>query len=168
MTQLSTGLIYSPELNKLCYSNDFVVNSGLNLQNIASKLGIYAEYISDEERDLLYARSIGVKIFRETKKDFDYSLLEIIDVEQEIEKLIDTHQEYADIIASEFNYIKHTAHNILLLQISFLLKRHLDRLHTNVYLMRGSGISSFIFYAIGLNKVNPLKFGLDYKNFWNN
>jgi DNA polymerase III alpha subunit len=54
------------------------------------------------------------------------------------------------------------------LKIAFLLKRHLDSKNEKVYLMRGSGISSFIFYAMGLNKVNPLKFGLDYKNFWNN
>jgi len=168
MTQLSTGLIYSPELNKLCYSNDFVVNSGLNLQNIASKLGIYAEYISDEERDLLHARSIGIKVFTEEKNELDYSLSSDVDIEREIEILSIQNQEYSDIILEEFNYIKNTEHNILLLQIAILLKRHLDAMNTNVYLMRGSGISSFIFYAMGLNKVNPLKFGLDYKNFWNN
>lgn len=168
MTQLSAGLIYSPELNKLCYSNDFVVNSGLNLQNIASKLGIYAEYISDEERDLLHAQSIGIKTFTESKNELDYSLSEDVDVEREIEILLIQNSDYSDIIQEEFDYIKNTEHNILLLKIAFLLKRHLDNLNTNVYLMRGSGISSFIFYAIGLNKVNPLKFGLDYKNFWNN
>ena len=168
MTQLSAGLIYSPELNKLCYSNEFVVNSGLNLQNIATKLGIYAEYISDDERDLLHAKSVGIKTFTETENEFDYSLVEDVDVEREIEILLIQNPDYVEYIASEFDYIKNTEHNILLLKIAFLLKQHLDSLNTNVYLMRGSGISSFIFYAIGLNKVNPLKFGLDYTNFWNN
>ena len=53
MNQLSSGLIYSPDLNKMFYSNEFIVNSGLNLQSVSSKLGEYAEYISEDERDLL-------------------------------------------------------------------------------------------------------------------
>ena len=168
MNQLPSGLIYSPELNKLYYSNDFVVNSGLNLQDIATKLGIYAEYISEDGSDLLHARSIGIKTYRETKKEFDRTLSAEVNIDVEVKKLVSLYDEYSDLIIEEYNYIKHTEHNKLLLKIAFLLKAHLDNLHTEVYLMRGSGISSFIFYLMGLNKVNPLKFGLDYKNFWNN
>ena len=168
MNQLSSGLIYSPDLNKMFYSNEFIVNSGLNLQSVSSKLGEYAEYISEDERDLLYAKSMGIKIFDESVKEFDYSLTQTVHLDKEIEILKNHFEDYQDIIGEEYEYIKQTPHNILLLKIAFLLKRHLDKFNTNVYLMRGSGISSFIFYVMGLNKVNPLKFGLEYRNFWNN
>ena len=168
MKQISSGLVYHPELNKLFYSNDFIMNSGLNLQNVSKKLGLYAEYISDDERDLLYAKSLGIKIFDEKPKNFDYELSGLVDLDVEIKKLIEEKPDFEDFILEEFEYIKNAEHNLLLLKIAFLLKRHLDSKNEKVYLMRGSGISSFIFYAMGLNKVNPLKFGLDYKNFWNN
>jgi len=167
MYQLSSGLIYSPELNKLCYSNEYIMNSGLNLQSISERLGDYAEYISEDERDLLYAKSIGIKIFDESVNEFDHTLTQTVDLDREIEILKNKFEEYTDIIEEEYQYIKQASHNILLLKIAFLLKRHLDQFNTNVYLMRGSGISSFIFYVMGLNKVNPLKFGLEYRNFWN-
>jgi len=168
MHQLSSGLIYSPDLNKMFYSNEFIVNSGLNLQAVSNKLGNYAEYISEDERDLLYAKSMGIKIFDETVKEFDHTLISTVHLDKEIEILVNNFEDYADIIKEEYDYILQNKHNILLLKIAFLLKRHLDKINTTVYLMRGSGISSFIFYVIGLNKVNPLKFGLEYRNFWNN
>lgn len=168
MNEISSGLVYYPELNKLFYSNDFIMNSGLNLQNVSDNLGVYAEYISDDERDLLYAQSLGIKIFDETPKDFDYRLVGTVDLDMEIKNLLKEKPEFEDFILEEYDYIKNAEHNILLLKIAFLLKRHLDKNNSRVYLMRGSGISSFIFYSMGLNKVNPYKFGLDYKNFWNN
>ncbi len=168
MNQLSSGLIYSPDLNKMFYSNEFVVNSGLNLHSVSKQLGSYAEYISEDERDLLYAKSMGIKIFDETVNEFDYSLTQTVDLDREIELLKNDFVDYSDEIDEEYQYIKQTPHNILLLKIAFLLKRHLNKFNTNVYLMRGSGISSFIFYVMDLNKVNPLKFGLEYRNFWNN
>ena len=111
---------------------------------------------------------MGIKIFDESVKEFDYSLTQTVHLDKEIEILKNHFEDYQDIIGEEYEYIKQTPHNILLLKIAFLLKRHLDKFNTNVYLMRGSGISSFIFYVMGLNKVNPLKFGLEYRNFWNN
>lgn len=168
MNQLASGLVYYPELNKLFYSNDFIMNSGLNLQHVSENLGVYAEYISDDERDLLYAKTLGIKIFDEKPKDFDYRLAGNVDLDIEVKKLLEEKPDFEDFILEEYEYIKNAEHNILLLKIAFLLKRHLDKTNNKVYLMRGSGISSFIFYAMGLNKVNPYKFGLDYKNFWNN
>jgi len=168
MNQLASGLIYSPDLNKIIYSNEFIMNSGLNLHSVSEKLGNYAEYISEDNRDLLYAKSIGIKLFDESINAFDYTLTQTVDLNKEIELLKGDFEDYSDIIEEEYQYIIKTPHNILLLKIAFLLKRHMDKLKTNVYLMRGSGISSFIFYLMGLNKVNPLKFGLEYRNFWNN
>ena len=84
------------------------------------------------------------------------------------ELLKENNTEFQDVIQEEFEYVSQNEHNLLLLRIAFLLKRHLDKKSNGVYLMRGSGVSSYIFYAIGLNKVNPYKFGLDYKDFWNN
>lgn len=168
MNQLAEGLIYSDELNKMFYSNDFIMNSGLNLESVSDMLGDYAEYISDDERDLLYARASGIKTFDESVKGFNYSLSGLVDTDKEIEMLKDRKPDLADVIQDEYDYVKHNDHNLLLLRIAFLLKRHLDKTSNGVYLMRGSGVSSNIFYAIGLNKVNPSKFGLDYRNFWNN
>lgn len=168
MNQLASGLVFYPELNKLFYSNDFIMNSGLNLQHVSDNLGVYAEYLSDDERDLLYAKSLGIKIFDEQPKEFNYSLDGMINVDMEIKRLITDMPDFKDFILEEYEYIKNAEHNVLLLKIAFLLKRHLDSKNKSVYLMRGSGISSFIFYALGLNKVNPLKFSLDYKNFWKN
>lgn len=168
MIQLTEGLIYSKELNKFFYSNDFIINSGLSLDDVASLLGDYAEYISDDDRDLLYARSKGIKIFDEYAKDFEYSLSGFVDLDKEIEKLKANNPDVSDVIQEEYEFVSQNKHNVLLLRISFLLKRHLDNTSNGVYLMRGSGISSYIFYAIGLNKVNPYKFGLDYRDFWKN
>lgn len=168
MNQIANGLIYSNELNKLIYSNDFIMNSGLNLKDVSNVLGNYAEYISDDERDLLYARSNGVKTFDEQINNFNYSLSGFVDLEREIELLKDQNPNFSNIIQKEYDYVSKNEHNLLLLRIAFLLKRHLDKTSNGVYLMRGSGVSSYIFYVIGLNKVNPYKFGLDYKDFWNN
>jgi len=168
MDELAPGLIYLSDLNKLVYSNSYIINSGSKLSSISNDLGTYAEYISDDDRDLLYAKSIGVKVFNEIVNEFDYSLINDIDTDREIDKLKKQFSELSDLIEDEYDYIKLSAHNILLLKMAFILKKHLDSLNTSVYLMRGSGVSSFIFYLIGLNKVNPIKFGLDYKNFWNN
>ncbi len=168
MTQIAEGLIYSSDLNKIVYSNEFIINSGLNLETVSKILGDYAEYISDNEKDLLYARASGIKIFDETVKEFNYKLSGMVDIEKEIEQLKERNPHLSNVIQEEYNYINNHSHNILLLQIAFLLKRHLDKTSNGVYLMRGSGVSSNIFYAIGLNRVNPLKFGLDYRNFWNN
>lgn len=166
MYEVTEGLIFSEELNKLFYSNSYIINSGMNLEGVSDLLGDYAEYISDDDKDLLYARSTGINIFNESVKKFNYSLSNIIDVEQEIELLKEKKPNLSNLIDDEYNYIKNDTHKVLLLKISFLLKRHLDKTSNGVYLMRGSGISSNIFYAIGLNKVNPSKFGLDYRNFW--
>lgn len=168
MYQLALGLVYFPELNKLFYSNDYIMNSGMTLQEISDKLGIYAEYISDDEKDLWYAKSLDIKIFDETPNKFDYKLKGIINLDIEIDKIISEKPTLKDFVLEEYEYIKNAEHNLLLLKIAFLLKQHLDAKNEKVYLMRGSGISSFIFYVMGLNKVNPLKFGLDYRNFWNN
>jgi DNA polymerase III alpha subunit len=168
VNQLASGLVYYPDLNKLFYSNDFIMNSGMNLQHVSDKLGVYAEYISDDERDLLYAKSLGIKIFDEKPNEFDYKLSGMINLDVEIKKLVEEKPDFEEFILEEYDYIKNAEHNLLLLKIAFLLKRHLDSKDKKVYLMRGSGISSFIFYAMGLNKVNPLKFELDYRNFWNN
>lgn len=168
MNQLATGLVYYPDLNKLFYSNDFIMNSGMNLQQVSDKLGVYAEYLSDDDRDVLYAKANGIKVFDETPKDFDYKLSGMINLDAEIKRLVEEKPDFEDFILEEYDYIKNAEHNLLLLKIAFLLKRHLDSKDKNVYLMRGSGISSFIFYAMELNRVNPLKFGLDYTNFWNN
>ncbi len=166
MYQLSEGLIYSPDLNKLIYSNVFIVNSGLNLQTISEKLGDYAEYISEDDKDVLYARVSNIPIFEEIKKPFDYSLSYYIDIEKEIEMLLIQNPDFSRIIVEEYEYIKNAEHNMLLLRMAFILKKHLDKHSDGVYLMRGSGISSLIFYVIGINKVNPLIYGLDYKDFW--
>jgi hypothetical protein len=168
MNQLAEGLIYSEELNKLIYSNDFIMNSGLNLDNVSELLGSYAEYISDDERDLLYAKSNGIKIFDENLRSFNYSLSGFVDLDKEIEILKNKNVDFADVIQEEYDYVSQNEHNLLLLRIAFLLKKHLDKHSNGVYLMRGSGVSSYIFYAIGLNKVNPYKFGLSYMDFWNN
>ncbi len=164
--QLSTGLMYLPELNKVFYSNDYIINSGVDLKSISAKLGSFAEYISDDERDLLYAESIDIKIFDEEYKDFDYTLKSEIDLDSEITKLQELNPDYSDNINDEYEYVCKNEHNILLLKMAFILKNHLDRLKSNVYMMRGSGISSFLFYTMNLNRVNPLKFNLDYRNFW--
>lgn len=168
MNQLAEGLVYSDELNKLVYSNNFIMASGLNLQKVSEMLGSYAEYISDDERDLLYAKSNGIKTFDEGVRDFNYSLSGFVDLDKEIEILKSKKPDFADVIQQEYDYVCQTEHNVLLLRIAFLLKRHLDKNSNGVYLMRGSGVSSYIFYAIGLNKVNPYKFGLSYTDFWNN
>jgi len=167
MNQLAEGIIYSEALNKIFYSNDFVMNSGLNLEDVSEMLGSYAEYISDDEKDLLYARSMEINIFNETVKSFDYSLSGVVDLDKEIEILKKRHVDFSNVIQEEYEYVSKNEHNMLLLRISFLLKRHLDKTSNGVYLMRGSGVSSYIFYVIGLNRVNPYKFGLDYKDFWN-
>jgi|SaaInlStandDraft_4_1057021.scaffolds.fasta_scaffold55754_2 hypothetical protein len=168
MQELAEGLLYSDELNKMFYSNDFIMNSGLNLERVSDMLGSYAEYISDDERDLLYARASGIKTFDENIKSFNYSLSGLVDTDTEIELLKEENPSFGDVIQEEYDYVLQTDHNQLLLRMAFLLKRHLDKTSNGVYLMRGSGVSSYIFYAIGLNKVNPYKFGLDYRNFWNN
>lgn len=168
MHQLAEGLIYSNELNKIIYSNEFIMNSGLNLESISTMLGEYAEYISENSKDLLYARSSGIKTFDENVKAFNYKLSGLIDPEREIEILKERNPELSEIIDEEYDYVKKNEHNMLLLKMAFLLKRHLDKTSNGVYLMRGSGVSSYIFYVIGLNRVNPHKFGLDYRNFWNN
>ena len=90
MTQIAEGLIYSSELNKIVYSNEFIINSGLNLETVSKILGDYAEYISDNEKDLLYARASGIKIFDETVKEFNYKLSGMVDIEKEIEQLKET------------------------------------------------------------------------------
>lgn len=167
MYTLSTGVIYSPDLNKIFYSNEYIMNSGVNLQQVSDKLGVLAEYISDDERDILYAKSKGIKVFDETENSFDYTLTSYVDVEFEINELIRLNESNKKNILDEFNYIKQDTHNVMLLEMAFILKKHLDSVGSYVYLMRGSGVASFIFYLIGLNKVNPIKFGLDYKNFWN-
>lgn len=166
MIELSDGVIYSSELNKIIYSNDFIKHSGLNLSKVASLLGNYAEYISEDDRDILYARSNGIKTFDEEFNEFNYRLSGEVDLDYEIELLKDNNPDFSDVIQEEYDYVSKNAHNLLLLRISFLLKKHLDKTSNNVYLMRGSGISSYIFYVIGLNKVNPYKFGLDYRDFW--
>lgn len=166
METLTDGLLYCDELNKIIYSNDFIINSGLNLDDVSDLLGEYAEYISNDEKDSLYARSKGIKLFNEDVSTLNYSLSGFVDVEKEIELLKEKNPEFAEVIQSEYELVCQNEHNILLLKISFLLKRHLDKTSNGVYLMRGSGVSSYIFYAIGLNRVNPYKFGLDYKDFW--
>lgn len=168
MNRLAEGLIYSDELNKIVYSNEFIMNSGLNLKKVSELLGGYAEYISDDERDLLYAKSNGIRIFAEEENDFDYTLTGFVDLDKEIEILKSKNPDFSDAIQQEYEYVSQNEHNVLLLRIAFLLKRHLDKNSNGVYLMRGSGVSSYIFYAIGLNKVNPYKFGLSYTDFWNN
>ena len=168
MNQLAEGLIYSEELNKFVYSNDFIMNTGLNLESVSDLLGSYAEYISDDERDLLYAKSNGIKVFDEKLRGFNYSLSGFVDLDKEIEMLKSKNSDFAHVIQEEYDYVSQNEHNLLLLRIAFLLKKHLDKHSNGVYLMRGSGVSSYIFYAIGLNKVNPYKFGLSYMDFWNN
>ncbi len=168
MIQLAEGLIYSKDLNKIIYSNDFIVNSGLNLESVSELLGNYAEYISEDTRDLLYARSSGINVFDEKVKECDFTLSGYVNLDKEIEILKKNNFEFSNIIQEEYDYVSLNTHNLLLLRISFLLKRHLDKTSTGVYLMRGSGISSYILYVIGLNRVNPHKFGLNYKDFWKN
>ena len=168
MTQLAEGIVYSEELNKIVYSNDFIMNSGLNLEKVSDLLGSYAEYISEDERDLLYAKSNGIKVFDEKTKIFNYSLSGFTDLDKEIELLKSKNPDFSDVIQEEYDYVSLNEHNLLLLRIAFLLKKHLDKHSNGVYLMRGSGVSSYIFYAIGLNRVNPYKFGLSYMDFWNN
>jgi len=168
MIVLSEGLIYSEELNKIVYSNDFIVHSGMNLVKVSELLGRYAAYISEDNRDLLYARSLGINIFDEEVKEFDFTLSGCVDLDKEIELLKKNNPNFADAIQDEYEYVSLNEHNLLLLRIAFLLKWHLDKTSNGVYLMRGSGISSYIFYVIGINKVNPRNFGLDYKDFWKN
>lgn len=167
MRQIAEGLIYSIELNTVVYSNEFILNTGMDLTKVAGMLGNYAVYISDDERDVLYARSSGISIYDECVKQFNYSLLGFIDLDRDIELLKDKHPDFINAIEEEYEYVSKNEHNLLLLRIAFLLKRRLDKTSSNVYLMRGSAVSSYIFYAIGLNKVNPYRFGLDYKDFWN-
>jgi len=166
MRELTSGLIYSPDLNKLIYSNEFLVNSGLNLQSVYDKLGNYAEYISEDDRDLLYAKSMNIEIFNELPKNFDYTLLNEINLDEAIISLIKLYPQFETNILDEYEFVLRNDHNILLLKMAFILKNHLNKFKTNVYLMRGSGISSFLLYVMDLNKVNPCIFGLDYKDFW--
>lgn len=168
MTQLAEGLIYSEELNKIVYSNNFIMNSGLNLEKVSELLGNYAEYISEDQRDVLYARSSGINIFDEKVRELDFTLSGYVDLDREVEILKENNPDFTDVIQEEFDYVSLNEHNLLLLRIAFLLKRHLDKTSNGVYLMRGSGISSYIFYVIGINKVKPYNFGLDYKDFWKN
>lgn len=168
MQQLATGVVYSEELNKIVYSNEYIINSGVNLKKVSEILGYYSEYISDDDRDILYARVNDIPVFREDVKSFDYSLAGFVDLDKEIEYLKNKHPEFANIIQEEYEYVSQNEHNLLLLRIAFLLKKHLDNTSNGVYLMRGSGVASYLFYVIGLNKVNPYKFGLDYMDFWNN
>lgn len=168
MRLLVDGLLYSDELNKFVYSNTYIINSGLNLETVSKLLGDYAEYISDDEKDILYARTLGIKIFNEYQKEFDYRLVEDVDLNLEIQKLKNLNRDFSNLIQEEYEFILRHTHNELLLKIAFLLKRHLDKKSNGVYLMRGSGVASYLLYAIGLNKVNPRKFGLDYKEFWIN
>jgi hypothetical protein len=166
MTILAEGLMYSEELNKFIYSNDYVLNSGLSLDQVSKTLGVFAEYISDDEYDLLYARSTNIKIFNDVSNEFDYSLLYDVDLDYEIMMLKEKKCNCLRSIDDEYKYIRRHEHNVLLLKIAFILKNHLDKSSNGVYLMRGSGVASYILYVIGLNKVNPQKFGLDYKDFW--
>ncbi len=166
MYEIAPGLIFSEEMNKLIYSTEYIINSGLNLEEVSNLLGNYSQYISENDKDLLYARSTGIKIFDENVIPFNYTLSQYVDTDKEIERLKEIKPNLSNLIDEEYEYIKKHDHNLLLLRIAFLLKSHLDKTSTGVYLMRGSGVSSNIFYAIGLNKVNPSKFGLDYRNFW--
>jgi len=168
MNMLADGLMYSEELNKLIYSNNFIINSGLNLEKVSSLLGSYAEYISDDDRDILYARASDIKVFNENVTEFDYRLHGDVDLDLEIKALKDKNPDHCNLIQDEYEFVLRHEHNELLLKIAFLLKRHLDKQSKGIYLMRGSGVASYIFYAIGLNRVNPTKFGLDYRDFWTN
>jgi hypothetical protein len=167
MRFLSEGLIYSDDLNKIIYSNDFIMNSGLTLEKVSDFLGNYAEYISEDERDVFYAKSNGIKTFDEKEKKFDYSLSGFVDLDKEIQILKNKNSEFSTLIQQEYDYVCKNERNLLLLNIAFLLKKHLDKTSNGVYLMRGSAVSSYIFYIMGLNKVNPYKFGLNYMDFWN-
>jgi hypothetical protein len=163
---IADGVIFVEELNAIVYSNEYILNSGKSFSNLLTTINDYMSYISTNEKDILYAKSLGAKIFNEGLIPLKYDLIKNISLDHEILKLIENNPEYETLIVEEFEYIKREEHNILLLKMAFILKDELDKLKTNVYMMRGSGISSFLLYVIGLNKVNPIKFDLDYKNFW--
>jgi DNA polymerase III alpha subunit len=164
--ELVQGLVYVEELNALVFDNKFIINQGLSLESLKTQINEYYEYISDDEKDILYAKSKNIKIFKQKNIPFNFDLVEQVEIEEKIKELKEQYPQYIEEIEDEYEYIKDYEHNILLLKIAFYLKTIFKERNMKRYLMRGSGISSFILYLIGLNKVNPKKFNLDYKNFW--
>ena len=57
------------------------------------------------EKDLLYARASGIKIFDETVKEFNYKLSGMVDIEKEIEQLKERNPHLSNVIQEEYNYI---------------------------------------------------------------
>jgi DNA polymerase III alpha subunit len=167
MIEIDKGLFYLENKNKFVFDNDYVKQKGKKLVEIFNELGMNTEYISDDERDMIYAKSKGFNVYnKKTKYPFDYELIENINLDKEIEKLIHIFSEFKDIILEEYEYLKQNEHNILLLKIAFIVRNFLKENNVGVFMMRGSGINSFILFLIGLNKINPLLYGLDYKDFW--
>jgi len=166
LLELDVGIAYSKSYNKIIFTNDFIFKSGKNLHTIKRMIGSYGAYVSNDKRDRVYAKSLGIDIFDDSINNFDYTLIMEIDITKEIEKLKQDHPKSLDVIDEEFLFLKKNEHNILLLKMAFILKYHFERCNTPAYMMRGSGISSYILFLIGLNKVNPIKFNLKYDDFW--
>jgi len=165
--ELDKGLYYLEKKNKFVFENDYVKEKGKSLKEIFSELGFNTEYLSDDDRDMIYVKSKKFNTYdKKTKYSFDYELLDEINLDEEIEKIKKIFYEFESIIDKEYNYLKQNEHNILLLKIAFIVKKFLKENGVEVYMMRGSGINSFILFLLGLNKINPLLYGLDYKDFW--
>ena len=167
MIELDKGLYYLEKKNKFVFDNEFVKEKGKRLKEIFNELGFNTEYISDDERDILYAKSKSFNVYnKKTKYPYDYELIESVNLDDEIRKLKAVFNDFVDIIEEEYDYLKKNEHNVLLLKTAFIVKKFLKENNVDVYMMRGSGINSFILFLIGLNKINPLLYGLDYRDFW--
>lgn len=163
--ELSDGLFYLDELNKIVYTKEYIIGSGKSINELRSELD-YAEFLSDDTDDNEYILSKGLRLFSEDKKAFCYDLIAELNLEDEINKLIDQFPNYVVEIEQELEYIFKFEHNILLFKMALILKKYFDKKELCVYMMRGSAVSSFILYLIGLNRINPMKYNMDYKNFW--
>lgn len=163
---LDKGLFYDMLSNKIVFTNDYLLTHDIELKNTLGALGLYAAYYSEDPRDNHYAKMKGITLYQGDRLDFNHSIADVIDTAKEIKVLMVEFPEYADLIKEEYDYLKAEYHNELLLEIAFLVVKKINEDTNGICMMRGSGISSFILYLIGLNKVNPLKFGLDYRNFW--
>ena len=171
LIEIEEGLVFSPDNLCLYYDNSFIIKSGETVSEISERLGLYSEYISDDDRDILYAKCKGIQTYSGNKKEMDTRLMLNIELTDKIQELIETKYKEnpnidVDLAIDEFNHLVKNKHNTILLKIAFILKEWLDNRSNGVYIMRGSGIASYLMYLLGLNKVNPIKFNLDYKNFW--
>jgi len=158
LIKLDKGLYYVKEIKQVIYTNEYIRE-----HNEINKDWIY---FSKNKTDNIYADLNDIKTELTNTFKINKDLIYEIDLEKEIEKLIKLNPNLKDKILEEYEYIKQNPLNIELLKIAFNVYKHFISTNQIVYMMRGSAIASVIFYALGLNYINPLKFNLDYKNFW--